>query len=570
MCWRLIRLLLSCPFLSVLIVLLPSSSLTLAQSDDLKLTDSFTIWRISPVSDSPEYRTYQGNLSKRIVVKLRELKSTQRENTSKGIVVIGFQLDKDGAIRADSLKILAGSGNESLDALALGSVQSSTPFEAFPDSWGTTAIEFRMNCRFSVLPDGPFRSLYESVQRSANNRDYSTAAQVLESLLDKDPDYTNGWNYLGYIYNQMGQYEKALPALQKAIVQSPFDNYAYNNLGQAFAGLKRFEEAVPQYQKQIEINPKDRFAWANLGRVYIELHQADKALLALQAAVAIAPKDPAVHFNLGRAYAAAHQNEKAVESFQRSVEIEPVPLRWNNVAYQLAQNDLALDQAKNYANSAIAAVAGRLRPVSPETLSNEDLRNTNALASFWDTYGWIRFKQGDLHEAEKYVRSAWLLHSIGEDADHLGQIYEKEGRKSDAITYYTLALASSSPHVESRARLAALIGSDATVDELVEKARPQLTELRTVHIKNTHDLDGVAEFWILLAPGPKVRGAKFITGDEILRPFTTELTSAIIPDFFPEATETQLVRRGRLSCTPAPASQCKLLLDSAESVRIAE
>ena len=561
---------LSNAFLILLIVLLHTSSVSLAQSSDLKPTDSFTIWHITPVPDSPEYRTYQGNLMKKVVAKLRDLKAAQRENSSKGIVVIGFQLDKSGAIRSDSLKILAGSGNEALDALALGSVQSSTPFEAFPNSLSTTAIEFRMTCRFSVVPDGPFRSLYESAQRSANNRDYSPAAQVLESLLDKNPDYTNGWNYLGWIYNQMGRYDKAVPALQKAIVQSPFDNFAYNNLGQAFAGLKRFEEAVPQYQKQIEINPKDRYSWANLGRVYLELHQADKALLALQAAVGIAPKDPAVQFNLGRAYAATHQNEKAVESFQRSVEIEPVPLRWNHVAYQLAQNDLALDQAKTYANSAIAAMVTRLRQVSPDTLSNEDLRNTNALASFWDTYGWIRFKQGELLEAEKYVRCAWLIHSIGEDADHLAQIYEKQGRNADAVKFYTLALASSFPHVESRARLAALLGSDATIDELVGKARQQLTELRTVHIKNTRDLDGVAEFWILLAPDPKVRGSKFISGDEILRPFTEELTSAAIPNFFPEATETQLVRRGRLSCTPSPASQCNLLLASAESVRSIE
>jgi TonB family protein len=209
------------------------------------------------------------NLTKKIFAKLHDLRSAQRDTNSKGTVAIGFQVDKDGAIRSDTLKILARSGNEALDALALGSVQSSSPFEAFPDSLGTTVIEFRMTYRFRVLPDGPFRSLFESAQRSASNRDYSTAAQVLESLLDKDPDYTNGWNYLGYIDNQRGRDDRAVPALQKAVVQSPFDGYAYNNLGQAFAGLKKFEEAVPQYQKQIEINPKDRFAWANLGRADI-------------------------------------------------------------------------------------------------------------------------------------------------------------------------------------------------------------------------------------------------------------------------------------------------------------
>jgi hypothetical protein len=94
--------------------------------------------------------------------------------------------------------------------------------------------------------------------------------------------------------------------------------------------------------------------------------------------------------------------------------------------------------------------------------------------------------------------------------------------------------------------------------------------MRTVQIKNAHDLDGVAELWILFALGARVLGTKFITGDEILRPFVKDLTSESLPDFFPEATETHLVQRGRLSCTRSPVSLCNLLFASAESVRSAE
>jgi hypothetical protein len=56
--------------------------------------------------------------------------------------------------------------------------------------------------------------------------------------------------------------------------------------------------------------------------------------------------------------------------------------------------------------------------------------------------------------------------------------------------------------------------------------------MRTVQIKNAHDLDGVAELWILFAPDARVLGTKFITGDEILRPFVKDLTSESLPDFF--------------------------------------
>jgi hypothetical protein len=94
--------------------------------------------------------------------------------------------------------------------------------------------------------------------------------------------------------------------------------------------------------------------------------------------------------------------------------------------------------------------------------------------------------------------------------------------------------------------------------------------LRTVAIPNTHDADGVAEFWILLSPGPKVLGTKFINGDEVLRPFTKDLESAAYPDTFPEATNIRLVRRGRLACVRGEGVPCRLLLASAEAVRVDE
>jgi tetratricopeptide (TPR) repeat protein len=125
----------------------------------------------------------------------------------------------------------------------------------------------------------------------------------METLLAKDPDFSNGWNFLGWLYNQHGRYKLAAIALLKAIEANPFDPYAYNNLGQALAGQKKYEEAVSQYLKQIEINKGDVYAYGNLGRVYLELNQNQKAQDALEAVAALSAKpDPYVQFNLGRAY----------------------------------------------------------------------------------------------------------------------------------------------------------------------------------------------------------------------------------------------------------------------------
>ena len=159
-----------------------------------------------------------------------------------------------------------------------------------------------------------------------------------------------------------------------------------------------------------------------------------------------------------------------------------------------------------------------------------------------------------------------MLHSHGEVGYHLGRVYEAQGRKDDAIQLYELSLGAIEPTPEARQHLAQLLGSEKDIDQLVEQKRPLLAGMRTISIPNTPNADGVAEFWILLSPGPTVRGVKFISGDEVLRPFEKELQTAKYPDTFPEATEIRLLRPGRLVCT-GDQKPCRFVFASAETVR---
>jgi tetratricopeptide (TPR) repeat protein len=276
-------------------------------------------------------------------------------------------------------------------------------------------------------------ALIRSADLAVRNRDYSTCAQLLEQVVAIDANYKNAWNYLGWTYNALGQYGKAEAALRKAILVNPSDPRAYNNLGQALVYQKKYDEAIPQFVKQIELNPRDQWASANLGRVYLLTKQYDKAIAILQSATAISPLDASIQFNLGRAYFKSNEPQKAAEALEKSAQLQPVPLRWNSVAYELAVDKLDLPQAEQFARSAIAAAVLQMRDTSLEHLSKEDSFIASRIASYWDTWGWIRFQEGLLSEAEKYVRCAWMIHSFSIDADHLAQIYEKEGRKADAI-----------------------------------------------------------------------------------------------------------------------------------------
>jgi tetratricopeptide (TPR) repeat protein len=414
----------------------------------------------------------------------------------------------------------------------------------------------------------PAKPLLDAARSAAARREYATSAQLYEQAVAKDPEYTEAWNSLGWTYNTLRQYKKAEAALRKALALDAKARFVHNNLGRALAGQERYEEAISEYLKEIEINPNDHWAHANLGRIYVRMNQYEKAIPELETASDLTPNDPAVFFNLGSAYANTQQPDKAVKAFEHSVELEPVPARWNSVAYEMALEKLGLDEAQKFAESAISATEEQMRQVLLDSVSSEDISLPSLIAAYWDTLGWVRFQQGNLAEAEKYVRCAWQVWSLGEIGDHLGQIFEKQGRKSEAIQMYEFALVAAQPRPETKDRLLGLLGPGADIESVTRQAKQQLVEAQTVAIANTARADGIAEFWILLAPGPKVVGVKFISGDESLEQFTSQLAAATYPDSFPRAIAIQLLRRGRLSCSAASA-QCRLLLRSADSVRSA-
>jgi len=414
-------------------------------------------------------------------------------------------------------------------------------------------------------PESPAKPLFDAGRRAAAKRAYATSAQLYEEAVAKDPNYVDAWNSLGYTYNEMRLYPKAEAALRRALELDSSARLAHSNLGLALEGQKKYEQAIPEFLKELEVNPKSLRAHADLGRVYVLAKQFDRAIPELETASTATPNDPAVYFNLGRAYAKTQQPDKAVKALEHSVELEPIPARWNWVAYELALDNLALDEAQKFAESAIAATAEKMRQVSLDHLTIEDVRHASSLPSYWDTLGWVRFQQGNLVDAEKYVKCAWQVRAVGEIGDHLGQIYEKQGRKTEAIQAYELALAASQPRAETKDRLLGLLGPGADLESITHQSKQQLAETRTLAIGNSPKAEGIAEFWILLSPGAKVEGVKFISGDDALEQFAIELAAEAYPDPFPQATEIQLLRRGRLSCTTS-SGRCRLLLQSADVV----
>jgi len=256
--------------------------------------------------------------------------------------------------------------------------------------------------------------------------------------------------------------------------------------------------------------------------------------------------------NLGDAYLNLGQDDKALTAFDRAVDISASPVVWNNIAYQLSLKKAHLDKAQQYAESAVAATAAELRNLTLEQLNVRDLGLVPSLVAYWDTLGWVLFTRGDFDKAEKYVAAAWLLGQHGEVGDHLGQIYEKQGKKEEAVHTYAMALNGFRPTPETKEHLQKAAGTGNS--KVTEKYKDELRQLGTFRIPNPKKVSGNADFFLLLTPEKgktKVENLKFVSGTENLRDFVGALRTIDYKASFPDDSPTKILRRGTLTCKSA-------------------
>ncbi len=405
-----------------------------------------------------------------------------------------------------------------------------------------------------------------SAYRAGN---YPEAERLFKAAVAKDARLAYAWNDLGLLYNSMGEYAKAVPALQKAIAADPYNPYAYNNLGQSERGLGDDKAAISDFEKQIAIDPLDKYAHANLAQVYLSEKKYALALPEYQTALKITPGRLDVYVGLGDVQLSLGQGATALDTFQAAMRRFPTPNAWNDVAYILAKHRVHLHMAERLSENSILAVEGQLSGTSLDTVGAQQTRLVLRVANYWDTMGWILFREGDMKGAEAYVHAGWMVDADLGMSNHLCQIYKKEGKGNDAICLLAGAHPGASRPVQFKPRLQSLSAHLAEKGSRRRSSISNSTVRRGVELPDRAGLNGQAEFWILLAPqkGPlpsgwipaRIANARFLDGDGDLRAFIPEILSAHLPYNFPTAAPTQLPLRAILYCNNLVGS-CRLVI----------
>jgi len=130
-------------------------------------------------------------------------------------------------------------------------------------------------------------------------------------------------NNQGVVYNEAGEYQKAIATFDRAVELDPGLALTYNNRGWAYIELGQYEQGITDCNKAIELDPGLALAYSNRGWAYIELGQYEQTIADCNKAIELDLGLALAYNNRGLAYMELGQYEKAIADFDKAIELDP-------------------------------------------------------------------------------------------------------------------------------------------------------------------------------------------------------------------------------------------------------
>jgi tetratricopeptide (TPR) repeat protein len=369
---------------------------------------------------------------------------------------------------------------------------------------------------------------------------------------------------LGSILLMQKQVDAGVDAFHKAAAAAPEESVIPKALGYSLMAGRNYETAVPVWQNFIKTYPDDADGPANLGNCLGKLNRNSEAAVAFEASLKIKSDQPDIEMSLASVYLSAGERQKASDAFQKAAETDSQKSYLNNIAYEMADTDLDLSLALNYAKQAVRVAEEESQQTTLPELKVEDLDKIFKLAAYWDTLGWVNERLSNMDVAEQYLKASWRLNQDGVVAGHLCHLYRREHRAASAIQMCKMAI--------SRLSMSRQVPADHFSAELAA-ANENLNYLtgRPSHSNNSADTSDItitqrtyklprflagtesAEFFLLFASDGKgkkfaLQDVKFISGSDKMELQGKQLKAIDFNVPVPGEARTRFVWRGILGC----------------------
>ncbi len=338
--------------------------------------------------------------------------------------------------------------------------------------------------------------------------------------------------------------------------------------------------AVSSLHRAVTVDPKFTRAWAFLGMLLLAQQEYSEAAAAYERAMKLTGDQADLQASLGSAYLLAGEREKAAAAFTKLAEVDPKGNTFNDVAYQMANADLQLPLALDYAKKAVRAAEEESQKIALPDMKVEDLGRIFKVSAYWDTLGWVDERMSNLEEAELYLRASWRLTQDGVVAGHLCHLYKREHKVQPAIQMCRMAISRMpTGRLDMSQFQTEMAAAQENLNSLTGKAAKSRSSvdasdliIREREFKLPRFLPGTesAEFFVLLASDEKsktfkVEDVKFISGSDKMKLEGKQLKTIDFKVPAPGDVPTRFVWRGILGCYQY--SGCSFVLLDPATVR---
>ncbi len=290
----------------------------------------------------------------------------------------------------------------------------------------------------------------EFVKKAITNKDLDPETQIQLMV-----------PYLQDIANDSTRRKEGIELARRLYSQHKNDPVVIAVYGESLAMTGIHDSAVIQYKRSLAIDPSRFVVWEKLFEISLEKNDADSLIKYTEKAMRVFPNQALVYYyngigqmNLKNYPAAIKQLNRAIDTqpeddhaplakmystladiynttkqfpfsdscFDKSIKLEPNdPFVLNNYSYYLSLRGEKLDVAERMSNRSLQ--------ILPE-------------ASFFDTYGWILYKEGKYEKAKEYIQKAIDMNPTNADGtlyEHMGDVYYKMNETDKAVEYWKTA-----------------------------------------------------------------------------------------------------------------------------------
>ncbi len=271
-----------------------------------------------------------------------------------------------------------------------------------------------MPIRLKIMTDWLYANYFETTEEEIKH-----IKQALK-IDEQSPMYQY---ILGYCYNKLDQYDKAIPEFEKTIelydkvgVKPPWI-YSYTELGIAYHETGEYRREKKLYKRAEKDFPGDPLLLnrqtilaLSTGKTRAADEYIEKYISALKENSA---SDADIASDLGSVYWDAGLFDEAEEYYHQALSLEPEnPLIINDFAYLLIDNDLNIKEGLELIEKALE--------LSPD----------NYL--YLDTKGWGLYKQGKYQEAHDILQKSWDLRMGNAIYNHEAFLHLEAAKKAVA------------------------------------------------------------------------------------------------------------------------------------------